>query len=280
VSRRFILAAAVTLALISLVTLTRGHLVSASREGTASTVPNSSESSRVSIPEASITTSASLSETVSTLAAPTTQKSGAKKSSTAASSAKAALAAQAPITVNGVANIDPTKAFGSKNASVTMEIFSDFQCPACKQLFTTTTQRVIDNYVNNNKVYLIHRDFPLPMHAYSRVAASYSRAAAHIGKCESVELALFQNQEKWEMTGDVKGTVAAVLTPAEMKKVQELVDGKTLEPLVEKDKQLGQAVPVNQTPTMIIHTRDGQSYPVVGFVSYDVLKTLLDQLVK
>jgi hypothetical protein len=31
---------------------------------------------------------------------------------------------------------------------------------------------------------------------------------------------------------------------------------------------------------MIIHTRDGQSYPVVGFVSYDVLKTLLDQLVK
>lgn len=218
--------------------------------------------------------------TLITVAAPSTQKSTAKKTSTAASSAKAAPAAQVPITVNGVANIDPAKAFGSKNASVTMEIFSDFQCPACKQLFTTTTQRVMDNYVNSNKVYLIHRDFPLPMHAYSRVAASYSRAAAHIGKCESVELALFQNQEKWEANGDVKGTVAAVLTPAEMKKVQELVDGKTLEALVDKDKQLGQAIPVTQTPTMVIHTRDGQSYPVVGFVSYDVLKTLLDQLVK
>jgi protein-disulfide isomerase len=187
---------------------------------------------------------------------------------------------QASISVNGVTGIDPAKAFGSKNAPVIMEIFSDFQCPACKTLFTTTTQKVMDNYVNTGKVYVIHRDFPLPMHAYSRVAASYSRAAAHIGKCEAVELALFQNQEKWELTGDVVGTVATALSPAEMKKVQALVDAKTLEPLIDRDRQLGQAIPVNQTPTTIIHTRDGQSYPVIGFVSFDVLKTLLDQLVK
>jgi protein-disulfide isomerase len=218
--------------------------------------------------------------TLSLVAVPSPQKAGAGKSSTTVSSAKAAPAAQSTITVNGVTDIDPTKAFGSKNAPVIMEIYSDFQCPACKQLFTTTTQRVMDNYVDNNKVYIVHRDFPLAMHAYSRVAASYSRAAAHIGKCEAVEQALFQNQEKWEASGDVKGTVAAVLTPAEMKKVQALVDAKTLEPLIEKDKQLGQAIPVNQTPTSMIHTRDGQTYPVVGFVSFDVLKTLLDQLAK
>jgi len=214
------------------------------------------------------------------VAAPTAQKSGAKNAPKAASSVKPASASQATITVNGVGDIDPAKAFGSKNAPVIMEIYSDFQCPACKQLFITTTQRVTDNYVDTNKVYMVHRDFPLPMHAYSRVAASYSRAAAHIGKCEVVEQALFQNQERWEANGDVKGIVAAVLTPAEMKKVQELVDAKTYEPLIDKDKQIGQAIPVNQTPTMIIHTKDGQSYPVVGFVSYDVLKTLLDQLTK
>lgn len=218
--------------------------------------------------------------TLTLMATPATQKTGRRSPARPESNAAAARSSQALITVNGVSDIDPAKAFGSKNASVTVEIFSDFQCPACKQLFTTTTQRVTDNYVDTNKVFLVHRDYPLPMHAYSRVAASYSRAAAHIGKCEVVEQALFQNQEKWEATGDVRGTVASVLSPAEMKKVQELVDSKTLEPLIERDKQLAQAVPVNQTPTMIIHTRDGQSYPVVGFVSYDVLKTLLDQLVK
>ena len=192
---------------------------------------------------------------------------------------KAPAAPQALITVNGVPDIDPTKAFGSKNATVTMEIYSDFQCPACKKLFTETTQKVMDNYVNTGKVYMVHRDFPLPMHAYSRVAANYSRAAAHIGKCEVVELVLFQNQEKWEANGDVKGTVATVLNPAEMKKVEALVEGRTLEPFVERDKQLGQAVPVNQTPTTIIHAKNGQTFPVVGYVSYDVLKAFLDQLI-
>jgi len=215
---------------------------------------------------------------LSLMATPTTQKSTAKKA--ASSSSSAAPAPQATITVDGVTEIDPAKAFGNRNAPVVMEIYSDFQCPACKQLFLNTTQRVMDNYVNTGKIFLVHRDFPLPMHAYSRIAAVYSRAAAHIGKCELVEQALFQNQEKWEANGDVKGTVAAVLSPADMKKVQELVDSGTMEPLVERDRQFALAVPVTQTPTSIIHTKDGQTYPVVGFVSFDVLKTLLDQLVK
>jgi protein-disulfide isomerase len=220
------------------------------------------------------------------LATPPGQKAQTAKKSTAASKTPAPSTATEPvatpvtlISVNGVNDIDPSKSFGSKSAPVTMEVFSDFQCPACKQLFTTTSQKVINDYVNTGKIYMVHRDFPLPMHAYSRVAASYSRAAAHIGKNDVVEVAIFQNQEKWETTGDIKSVVAAVLTPAEMKKVQALVDGKTLEPLIEKDKQLGQSYSVNQTPTSWLHTKGGQAFPVVGFVQYDVLKTFLDQLV-
>ncbi len=212
-------------------------------------------------------------------AAPAVQKL-AKTAAKSATSGSSSPAPQTTITVDGVKEIDPAKAFGSKSAPVIMEVFSDFQCPACKQLYTTTLLRVTENYVDNSKVYMVHRDFPLPMHAYSMVAAVYARAACHIDKCQQVEQALFDNQEKWEMTGDVKGTVAAVLTPAEMKKVQALVEGGSMQPLVDRDKQLGQAIPVNQTPTTIIHTKDGQTYPVVGYVSYDVLKTLLDQLVK
>lgn len=186
------------------------------------------------------------------------------------------------ITVNGVADIDPAKAFGSKDAVLVIEIFSDFQCPTCKQLFETTLARVMETYVTGAtpcKIYVIHRDFPWPYHAYSRIAASYSRAAAHVGKCEEVDVALFQNQAKWEANGDVKGTVASVLTPGEMKKVQALVDAKILEPLIERDKQLGINLPVRATPTMVFHTRDGKSYPVAGMVSYEVLKNFLDQLI-
>jgi protein-disulfide isomerase len=213
------------------------------------------------------------------LAAPANQKSSAKTTA-GASKGTAATPAADDITVDGVKDIDPTKALGSKSAPVVMEVFTDFQCPACKQLYTTTLQRVTDNYVDSDKIYMVHRDFPLQMHAYSMQAALYARAACHIGKCQQVEDALFQNQEKWEMNGDVKGTAASVLTPAEMKKVEALVASGTLQPLIDKDKQIGQAIPVSQTPTSLLHTKDGQTYPIVGYVSYDVLKTLLDQIVK
>jgi len=209
-------------------------------------------------------------------AATAPQKPAAKK--TAVKAPEAPAISTATISVRGVNDIDPTKAFGAKSAPVVMEIFSDFQCPACKQLFLTTTQKVMDNYVNTGKVYLVHRDFPLPMHAYSRVAASYSRAAAHIGKCEPVEMALFQNQEKWETNGDVKSIVAGVLSPAEMKRVEAILEAKTLEPLIEKDKQIGQTLPVSQTPTTVFHA-NGQTYPYAGTLQYDVLKSFLDQLV-
>jgi len=160
-----------------------------------------------------------------------------------------------------------------------MEVFSDYQCPACKTLFTTTNRPLMDNYVTTGKVFLIHRDFPLPMHAYSHVAARYARAAAQIGKIEPVELALFQNQEKWEQTGDVDGTLAAVLSAPEMTKIRALVKGGTLDAAIDKDSALGQTYNVNQTPTTIIHAK-GQTYPVVGVVSFDVLKDFLNQLLK
>ena len=182
-----------------------------------------------------------------------------------------------PQATAAVSDYDPHKTFGSKNAPVIMEVFSDYQCPACKTLFTTTNRQLMDNYVTVGKVFLIHRDFPLPMHAYSRVAARYARAAAQLGKTEIAEQALFQNQEKWEQSGDVDGTIAAVLSVPEMAKVRALVKGGTLDAAIDKDYALGQGYHVNQTPTTIIHSK-GQTYPVVGVVTYDVLKSFLDQL--
>jgi protein-disulfide isomerase len=190
----------------------------------------------------------------------------------------AALFASAPLQdASGVSDVDTHKAFGSKTAPVIMEVFSDFQCPACKNLYLTTNRQLMDNYVTTGKVYLIHRDYPLAMHAYSRVAARYARAAALLGKVEPVEQALFQNQEKWEQSGDVDGTVAAVLSAKEMAKVRELVKGGTLDAAIDKDFALGQMYRVNQTPTTVFHCK-GQTYPYSGQMTYDILKTFLNQL--
>lgn len=262
-SRRIAFAAALVLALIGVGSLiSRGmHPVSAAR--------SSAESASFPAPEVNPAAAASESAT----SEPATLR-------TSESVSEPRHAVSQPATtdsVAGVNDIDPHKAFGSKSAPVVMEVFSDYQCPACKTLFLTTNRQLMESYVSSGKVFLIHRDFPLPMHAYSRVAARYARAAAEIGKIEQVEKSLFENQEKWEQTGDVDGTVAAVLTSAEMSKVRALVKGGTLEPLIDKDYSLGQMYRISQTPTSVFHSK-GQTYPYSGVMSYEILRQFLDQL--
>src|SRR5258708_16516288 len=115
------------------------------------------------------------------------------------------------------------------------------------------------------------------MHACSRIAARYSLAAAQIGKFEPVEQVLFQNQEKWEQNGDVDGTVAGVLSAAEMTKVRALVKGGTLDAAIDKDYALGQMYRVTQTPTTAFHCK-GHTYPYPGLMTYDLLNQFLHHL--
>ncbi|MGA7030593.1 MAG: thioredoxin domain-containing protein, partial [Candidatus Acidiferrales bacterium] len=58
----------------------------------------------------------------------------------------------------------PMKSLGNKNAPITMEVFSDYQCPSCGNFFENTLRPMINDYVAQGKVYLIHHDFPLQMH--------------------------------------------------------------------------------------------------------------------
>jgi len=73
---------------------------------------------------------------------------------------------------------------------------SDFQS-ACKQLFKTTNQLLMDNYVTRKGLFDPSR-FPLPMHAHSRVAATMQGGGVISANSNAVEQALVQNQEKWE----------------------------------------------------------------------------------
>src|SRR5260370_32124580 len=79
-----------------------------------------------------------------------------------------------------------TKGLGQSSAPVTIELFSDYQCPSCKSLHDQTVNQLIADYVQKGKVYLVHREFPLPQHQFARLAASYAAAAYRIGKYEQV----------------------------------------------------------------------------------------------
>ena len=172
-----------------------------------------------------------------------------------------------------------SKAVGSASAPITIEVFSDYQCPACRELYLETLRPLIDNYVLTGKVYLIHRDMPLTVHQYSRLAARYGDAAAHVNELEKVSTALFLNQMQWSIDGNVDRVVAQVLTPAEMRQVRQLVESGKMDAAIDSDVERARTFSVRQTPTMVI-THKGRSDPVVGVIPYSMLRQYLDELLK
>jgi protein-disulfide isomerase len=204
----------------------------------------------------------------------------------AATSTKPA-AKKAAATPDAAASAAPVKTFGNKNAPITMEVFSDYQCPACGSFFEQTLRRLLgpDGYVAAGKVYLVHRDFPLPMHPYSHQAARWANAAAKIGRFQDVDAVLFDNQAAWGADGNIEKYVAQALSPADYKRVQKLMTGCeptstscSLDAYISSDQELGKSVPVQSTPTFVVFYK-GQKYPASsGIVTYPILKQFFDSL--
>jgi protein-disulfide isomerase len=177
------------------------------------------------------------------------------------------------------AMITAGKTYGVSTAPIRIDEYSDFECPHCQNLFLNTLRPLIDEYVANGKVYLVHHDFPLPMHTFAKQAAYYADAAAAIGKLEPVEQAIFMHQDQWAVNGKVEPFVAAVLTPTQAKQVEALAQTSVVRDAVQADIARGNALGIDETPTMFI-TYKGKRTPIVGAVSYPILRGYLDALLR
>ena len=192
----------------------------------------------------------------------------------------------------------PVKTIGNKNAPITMELYSDYQCPSCGGFFETTLRPMIDTYVAWGKVYLVHHDFPLQKHPHSGQAARWANAAAKIGKFQEVDAALYDSQAKWAVDGDMGKFVAGAMSPRDFKRVQAIMKsctspapmtkaasgapdadhGCTVDGYIVQDILLGYQLPVKGTPTFVIHYK-GQNYPAEpGGVTWPILKQFFDNL--
>jgi protein-disulfide isomerase len=170
-----------------------------------------------------------------------------------------------------------TKVMGTPVAAITIEVYSDFQCPKCKYLHENWMEPLIRDYVRTGRAYLIQHEFPLPQHAYSRTAACYACAADRVGKYGQVCDVLFKKQSEWEKDGKVEQTVCSVLTPAEATKVRALAKDPEIVAQVEKDFQLAMHARLPGTPTVIVSYK-GRRYPVDTNGSYSIFTKLLDSL--
>ena len=176
-----------------------------------------------------------------------------------------------------VNDIDINKTAGNPSAPVTVEVYSDFQCPGCKLMHDTTLPQLQQDFVATGKVYLIYRECPLPIHAHSREAANYAVAAARLSLYQPVADALFRDQAAWSASGKVWETVAGVLTLSQQKRVKAGADNASVLDEIKREVNLALAVPVKSTPTLVVG-RGSARFPVSGTLRYTFLKGLIDGL--
>jgi len=191
-----------------------------------------------------------------------------------------ALLAQAPAKKVSAPTPAPRnyKESGSPNAPLTLELYTDYQCPSCRNFYLEILPSVMADYVITGKVRLVHRDYPLPQHAYSKVAARYANAAGEVGRYDLVATQLFKTQQEWEQNGNVDGEVAKVLPPGEMQKIRDLVKNDAhLDDSMISDVALAKQDNLNQTPTLVIVSH-GKRNKIDGAVPYNILKSYFDQL--
>jgi protein-disulfide isomerase len=65
---------------------------------------------------------------------------------------------------------------GNPDAKVTIVNYDDYQCPFCSRMHTTLTQEILPQY--GDKVKLVYKDYPLPMHPWAKHAANDANCLA------------------------------------------------------------------------------------------------------
>jgi protein-disulfide isomerase len=170
---------------------------------------------------------------------------------------------------------------GSLNSPIRIEVFSDFQCPACRELFLGTIRQVLQDYSSKDKVCVIYHEFPLAMHQYSKEAARYSEAAGRLGqqKLLPVYESLFTDQQQWAKDGSLELTIAKALPSEDVQKLRKEMLDPRINTEIEDEIQLGLKKEVRSTPTLLI-SYPGRQQRVEGAVEYTILKQFIDSIVK
>jgi protein-disulfide isomerase len=172
------------------------------------------------------------------------------------------------------------KVSGSPTARVTVEVYSDYQCPSCAVAFTSTIPEFVAAYVKTGKVKLVHRDFPLPQHPYARLAARYANAAGRLGYYDAAVEQIFKTQGIWEKDGSIDRQLAAVLPPGVLQKVRDMAQSDaTLDQTVTADLTMGQKDAINQTPSLVV-VANGKRQVIAGVPAMGLLRSCVDDLLK
>lgn len=155
---------------------------------------------------------------------------------------------------------------GPQTARVTIVLFSDFQCPYCATLLPTM-ERLQSQYPQ--KIRLVFRHFPLPMHKEAEKAAEAAQCAEEQGKFWEMHDKLFANQQS--LSGEALKRYAADIG-LNIDRFSRCLDSGKTAALWQIDRETAVDYGLTGTPALFINGR-----LVSGAVPYEALNSIVQE---
>ena len=170
---------------------------------------------------------------------------------------------------------------GNPDAKITIIEFSDFQCPFCARFHIQTLPSIMSEYIEQGKVKLVFRDFPIQsIHPNALPASVAAECANEQGKFKEMHDILFENQNKWNRVETANVLSVFSQYASQMQMNQEIFDscltnGKYIEE-IRKDLEDGRNYGVSGTPGFFIGNDKVGYVELKGAQPFESFKKVID----
>ncbi len=169
---------------------------------------------------------------------------------------------------------DGSPEIGPRDAAVTITLFSDFECPFCRQQARILREEVLPSEPD---VRLVFKNLPLSFHPWSEPAAELASCAAVQNGEAFWQLHDFLFAHQSEITpSSLRPMVTSYLSSIEgvkMDKFETCIDSSGPNAAVSRDLALAKDLGIEATPSLFVNT-----FRVNGVASAEQLQSLIRQV--
>ncbi|MCV0392592.1 MAG: DsbA family protein [Nitrosopumilus sp.] len=178
-------------------------------------------------------------------------------------------------------SMDNDPIIGDPDAPITIIEFSDFQCPFCARFHIQTLPLILQEYIDQGKVKLVFRDFPIQsIHPNALPAAVAAECANEQGQFRAMHDMLFDNQNEWNdqetvIAVSIFSQYATAIQLDQEKFDSCLSSGKYIDEII-KDLDDGRDYGVTGTPGFFVGNDKLGYVELKGAQPFDSFKKIID----
>ena len=178
-------------------------------------------------------------------------------------------------------SMDDDPIIGNPDAPITIVEFSDFQCPFCARFHIQTLPLLLEEYIEQDKVKIVFRDFPIQsIHPNALPASVAAECANDQNKFREMHDILFEKQSSWNKleTNDALSLFSQYASDMELN--QEIFDscltsGKHI-PEIQNDLNDGRDYGVSGTPGFFVGNDQIGFVELKGAQPFESFKKVID----